>query len=398
VSTSVSCQSLPNSVSSSQLSTCKHSDVGQNKGSKPSSEIISPIPTTPLSASADNKNKFTFNASRGRKGSLSAIVDKLKSKGSGLDCIIPPSTSANSDNKLCGSKEDGLSDTPDENEKPGRLNASSNQIPSSDISEKKNYPHLDNGKLSNQTAFCLNDQKCLESILSKDSESGLLKTGVKEVLNDPMSSVNTQTNKSRERNLSLPNCPRTSSPIPPNLTSAVQSNSPQPPSSQSSQSTPCVKQRDVDDEVFKVPSDPNEEAKKSVEAGDSLVNNKHDSGEFRRDKEKAQVSPIIKKKSIDSDLNSPDGSLQIDDGDSTSVSKLGRDRTKVFTGNICSVRKLPSGVVKDELVNNCVNSASDQQRPSKSPGVFSGLPAPKGSVSPCEIDDDLMNEALGFNS
>ncbi|XP_012939976.1 flocculation protein FLO11-like [Aplysia californica] len=485
------------------------SDQGQNishKGSsKPSTEVTSSekltscssTPTTPLSASADNKNKFSFPASRGRKNSLSAIVDKLKNKGSTFDSIVSPSTSvgnqsnisnkvavSSSSNKYLRGDPQSHKDMPDENEKPRSPNSDSVKIVSTPDTEKKNFSCVDNGKScnpcpgsapvvsTNQSGTRGSDKTPVGSDLSqcdkkptempstKETEQSFEPNTQKvcpqnsesvlegESMKQSVSSNNVQLNKTKEKWLPpaistqcsaamtnvqhAVNSSRTPSPSPttqsPQSAPSSRNNSPRPPTPTSAGSV--KKQKDFDENVFKIPSvkavvEPwSEEDKKTSQVveknTEDSVNNKHDISENDSGKkEKTQSSSERKSvKSVSSplsDISSPENGLVIDDEESPRTSsKAGCERS---ISSASPVSKLSSPVVKGEPVVNSIHVSEESRvidspqnatdlansvnKSTKSPALgptHSGASTPKGSDSPCEIDDDLMDVALGFIS
>ncbi|CAL1536355.1 unnamed protein product [Lymnaea stagnalis] len=484
----------------------------------------SSTPTTPMSADS-NKTKFSFPSSRGRKNSLSAIVDKLKHNavGSVLDLIGPLSASGDgskhlaSDN-LKNQKTDskfGINSLDvskqDENKIIPCSNLETMDKTFSSVIDSKVTHSLDRssplsacisadllaGKTVNDYVRTIQSDTDLPGKVSykamktlEDRSMNVCKvTDINHGLDLTVSKDKSQSNKAEchlggsvlLKNTNLENkhvsnkskdkpCPLRIQPSPPSPT--IQS--PAPASGKTSspsispfqpQSTPnspmnlpsansAKLQKDADEQIFKIPSvkpsveQPEEEVKTAEFVG-HLIDNKNgkldhlvqsslskDSQDGKVCLEKscsAKNSSSAKALSSPlSDISSPENGLVIDDDEclvgkssteknilncnsnlvkaplyisSTDKSSCNNSSTQLFMKedsnnsiNLLQADKLSSPMSHTDTATVSPKMGRSSAR---SPALAmnpSGASTPKCSDSPCEIDDDLMDVALGFGS
>ncbi|BFZ02063.1 hypothetical protein BsWGS_05103 [Bradybaena similaris] len=451
-----------------------------------------PVSSTPNAVRcADSvKSMFNFPSCKGRKNSLSAIVDKLKHNavGSGLDSpgvLATVSDSPNSGGGKTSVSQDAVpdlkqptasSDVGTEDEK--KEFATAKHGASADRVNKKLNHMLENDKV-NATSINISDgavgfsSKCVQSDTSDkllsvvncdrsrlaedrttnlpDTENGLVRTRLKDSSGSDrdkpfldIQDSNRASEKPTPLKIPLPVQSFTSSPVQSPAINPCNTSSPQPSPFQPLQSpaliknsSPLINVYSINDceQVFKMPSvksavDNHSEIEPSETPGtgcetqtkkseDICVNTPSDNSDISLYVEKKtnklgkEISSTLMSSPL-SDISSPENGLIIDDIDSHHLA------TKSSTDKLAGSNSVPktcspkSSINENNIVNvsvsspNCAHSIPLVNSPKtswpsyiKSPTLSkssSGASALRDSDSPCPIDDDLMDVALGIGS
>ncbi|GFO06222.1 hypothetical protein PoB_003272700 [Plakobranchus ocellatus] len=411
----------------------------------------SSTPSTPISA--DGAKKFSFPASRGRKNScsLSAIVDKLKhnAAGGGVDttqAVVGHGEGSGIADKLKGHSSDlsasGVcvadSNSVNQISSPNQINSISKSPQLKSVTELKPSGTDIHSFANMSTISEIKGDVPIETKTVHRMTEDLVRTNetsVFTVQNNQSSSVSSPM-------LSPRHSPALSSLAPSFQLQAT------PGAMQGTPRTPILtvgpsKISDSGQKVFKVPSakpisdqqedegdkagenssgsikPSRQEVIESPKAGEN--ENKPGVEKLTGNKEKRNSGPAKSLASPLSDISSPENGLIIDDEESP----RGTARTSVdLSLNVNSLTK-PLALQKARKSESSIadvqfskdSSCSPQHSldesslqtspktvkltPAKSPALsktVSAASTPKGSDSPCEIDDDLMDVALGFGS
>ncbi|KAH9499303.1 hypothetical protein Btru_003650 [Bulinus truncatus] len=455
------------------------------------SRSASSTPTTPMSADSC-KTKFPFPSSRGRKNSLSAIVDKLKHNavGGGLD------VSASLEGIKLNLGTDSLKHLSNDSS-TDILKQDENKITVADMKIVEHVCNIDS-KVNHsilKSNDILGERSCSEitkALLDSDASNNSTKVledksisfcKVTEALGiditiarekskgdfsvgniAPLKSIqmeNKQTNvrnKDKPSPLRIPHTP--SSPVVQSPASGKISPSVSPFHAQSSPSSspsnpPSVNSarvKDTEELIFKIPSvkPAPDQADDMSDTSSHLVHSKNgkidnisdhcgpnkDSQEIQANQEQGSIkhSSLKVLSSPLSDISSPENGLVIDDEESF-ISRSGSEKSSNHlvgkpqfyqspsdknSFNSMLIKPQKSPYVSKDVISNSISQHSGDKSSSpmntfetapvvspktgrlplaKSPALsknISDASTPKGSDSPCEIDDDLMDEALGF--
>ncbi|KAK7009139.1 mediator of RNA polymerase II transcription subunit 1 [Biomphalaria glabrata] len=461
------------------------------------SRSTSSTPTTPMSADSC-KTKFPFPSSRGRKNSLSAIVDKLKHNavGGGLDLLVAPSEGfkaslstdstklqTDSSSEILRLEENKMLDASDTiegaeliNNLEGRVNHAIDSLTKTNdfLGEKSTSEYtkalLLDTEGSNKYFKTLEDKtkdfvKLTDTNLSMDLNIAREKNKSDFATSNsvPLKNINVENKKLNIKNkdkpsplriLPTPSSPVVQSPVSGKLSPSV---SPFHTPNSSPSSTPSVKSarvhKDTEEQIFKIPSvkpapDQLEDSSDTIGHLANAKNGKldvpdHTSGSARdnQDQKVSQEQSNTKHSSVKvlssplSDISSPENGLVIDDEESSGFTfRSGTEKSslnnmlmktqlyssqvdKNVLNSVLLKPQLSPHISKDEVANSIsqihgdkssspMNNLEGVSIPGRLPSARSpalaknpsGASTPKRSDSPCEIDDDLMDEALGFGS
>ncbi|XP_059160074.1 mediator of RNA polymerase II transcription subunit 1-like [Physella acuta] len=414
----------------------EHNFINKGSSDLPSCAMArstSSTPTTPMSA--DNcKTKFSFpSASRGRKNSLSAIVDKLKHNavGSGIDLVgvlHTPTESHSAVNSMSlldtESQKQSNRDSKngiqcvevqkqDENKPEGNMNCVSVNSPfnhSSSPGSNKAHELCDSStktySLENEKSTKTKAAKTLEDRSINICKSSELNHGLDLTVPKEKGHVHKIEMPSKALSLDNKHSSKKDKPSPLKLPSPIQSPSASPFHPQSSpNSSPlntCTvgsakQQKDSDDKIFKIPSVKQDELS---ETGKVDLLEKCNATKNKDSKVKNSASSLS---SPLSDISSPENGLVIDDEESTTCNNI---LPKVVSSGDKALMKahLPKEDSSIQLTGETspLNNVDVPVSPKGGTVSATRSPAlaktPKCSDSPCEIDDDLMDVALGFGS
>ena len=418
----------------------------------------SSTPTTPKSA--DGAKKFSFPASRGRKSScsLSAIVDKLKHNAAGAGLDSTQNVSCHGENSvgkgLCvadkmknkssemSSASSCVTDISKDNlvSSPKEIDVIKSAVVNSAVSLKPKSPTEKPALKSISTNNCeikRHIQSEGNQIVHKSNEDIIKSVEI----SAPSGLQNVQTSSASPHSSS----PLQSTTIPSSFVLPFQPQSSVSTTQNTSRAATLTSSPDADHQLFKVPivksyselqEDEGNRAAECVTVGTSYKPSRVDLESTTKPGENHEIkvegekrTSGIEKRSIGlakplasplSDISSPENGLIIDDEESPKgTSRASADlSTNVNPSKLSALQralKLESTSTDRQLSkesgdssSNNVDDSTPQASPktvkpmcAKSPALSKTMPVvstPKGSDSPCEIDDDLMDEALGFGS
>ena len=422
----------------------------------------SSTPTTPKSADGAKKFSFPASRGRKSSCSLSAIVDKLKHNAAGAGMDSTQNALAHGEtpvSKISSVTDKAKTKT---SESSGVTSCISDIPKDSRVSSPMQIEKVAKSPLMNSTIDSKpkspSSKPPLKSISSvceikRDMQSDpnqTVTTANEDVMKSVETSISTGLQNVQGASLSSPMSSPHVSPTPPSsyvspfqhqqsIAASQNTSRTAIPTSGTMKGVP-----DTDHQLFKVPivkpvsEQQEEEGARVTESASGGTNNKASRGEVegvkpgenhevklggeRRNSsgDKRTCSLAKPLASPLSDISSPENGLVIDDEESPrwTMRAPAELTMNANPSKLLAMQRAPkseSGSTESQLNKesgssplNCADDSPPHASPkpikpvsAKSPALsktMSGSSTPKGSDSPCEIDDDLMDEALGFGS